>query len=319
MTSATLQAPALPVGLPDHTQLPDEDPTAVHNDHEHPQSNLLTECLLPRLGELYPDGQYCVAADVGIYFDYTNPPLDGCRAPDWFFVPGVPPMLDGKVRRSYVLWKELIRPSIVIEYVSGDGGEERDRTPRKGKFWIYERIITAGYYVIFDPWKRTLEVFAQNGDGYHEVLPNEAGRFPIKSLNVEFGIWDGVYRNLDSPWLRVWDPATGKLLPLDAERAAVAQARAEAAQARAEAAEMGLEETRSIVAEQVADLETKSKEADAAKKLAETQRRRADEQQKLRELERRRADEQQRRADEQQQVNALLLAQLREAGLVPPA
>ena len=203
MTSATLEAPALPVGMPDHTQLPEEDPSAVHNDHEHPQSNLLTECLRPRLRELHPDRQFCVAADVGIYFEHTDPPLDGCRVPDWFYVPGVPPMPKGVLRRSYVLWKELIRPAIVIEYVSTDGNEEHDRTPRKGKFWIYERVIAAGYYVIFDPARRTLEVFCQNGDGYHEVTPNESGRFLIKSLNVELGIWDGIYREIDLAWLRV--------------------------------------------------------------------------------------------------------------------
>jgi Uma2 family endonuclease len=314
MVPATLQTavPVLPARLPDHTQLPDEDPTAVHNDHEHPQSNLLTECLRPRLRELHPDRNYWVAADVGIYFAYTDPILAGCRVPDWFYVPGVPPMLDGELRRSYVLWKELVRPAVVIEYVSGDGSEEHDRTPHKGKFWIYERVIAAGYYVIFDPLRRTLEVFSQNGIGYHQVPPNEAGRFPIEGLDVELGIWHGTYRDLTLSWLRVWDPATGEMLPL--------------AEERAEVAEMGLEETRSIVVEYVAELEVRGKRIDTAEKLAEAERQRADEQQKLREAEQKRADEQQKRADEQQKradevekLMALFRDKFRASGIEPPA
>src|SRR5262249_31738081 len=81
---------------PDHTQLPCEDGSFVNNFQEHPQSNLLTECLTPRLEELHPDGLYCIGCDSGIYWRHTEPPLDGCKAPDWFYVPGVPPMLDGQ-------------------------------------------------------------------------------------------------------------------------------------------------------------------------------------------------------------------------------
>jgi hypothetical protein len=56
----------------------------------------------------------------------TNPPEKGAEAPDWFYVPNVPPLVDGEVRRSYVLWKEYVTPLIVLEFVSGDGREERD-------------------------------------------------------------------------------------------------------------------------------------------------------------------------------------------------
>ena len=41
----------------------------------------------------------------------------------------VPRLLDGQMRRSYVLWIEGATPLVVLEYVSGDGIEERDRTP----------------------------------------------------------------------------------------------------------------------------------------------------------------------------------------------
>src|SRR5262249_48880809 len=128
-----MQPPVLtqdpPAAPPDHKQLPDEDGTFVRNSQEHPQANLLTECLLPTLRLRHPDEQFFIGCDVGVYWRYTNPTLNGCKAPDWFYVPGVPPMLDGEMRRSYVLWYEVIAPFMLIEFVSGDGSEERDTTP----------------------------------------------------------------------------------------------------------------------------------------------------------------------------------------------
>ena len=90
----------------------------------------------------------------------TQPPEQperGSEAPDWFLVLDVPPLLDGRFRRSYVLWQESVHPLLVIEYVSGDGSEERDTTPYKGKFWVYEQAIAAPYYAIFEPTKATVD------------------------------------------------------------------------------------------------------------------------------------------------------------------
>src|SRR5260370_275591 len=126
--TALLTPPApRPPRLPDHTQLPESDGTVVKNFEELPQSILLTDSIGPVLAKLHPDGQYCIGQDCGIYWNITDPPLDGCRAPDWYYVPNVPPKLHGEKRRSYVLWQELIAPRIILEFVSGDGTEERDR------------------------------------------------------------------------------------------------------------------------------------------------------------------------------------------------
>ena len=218
MRPATLIAPRFVAEWPDHTGLPDEDGVPARSALEFPQSNILTESFLPRLQAMHPDHHFMIGCNSGIYFDYTDPVLAGCRAPDWFYVPGVYAMLEGKVRRSLAMWKELVRPYLLIEYVGGDGSEERDRTPGKGNFWIYENAIGAGYYVIFDSWQRTLEMFVHDGESYQAVAPNEAGRFLIEGPNLELGIWDGEYRNQTAPWLRVWDPATGKMVPNLEER-----------------------------------------------------------------------------------------------------
>jgi Uma2 family endonuclease len=211
------------VPLPDHKQLPESDGKIVENFQEHPQGNLLTECLWPRLRELYADGQFAIGHDSGIYYHHTQPPLDGCKAPDWFLVVGVPPMLDGEYRRSYVMWQELVKPMIVMEFVSGDGREERDTTPRTGKFWIYEKAIAAGYYVIFESLTPSVEVYRLQGVDYVPVSANAAGRFPIEPLRVELGLWKGTYREMDLHWLRVWDSASGEMLMLGEERADVAE------------------------------------------------------------------------------------------------
>ncbi len=124
--SETLADIAIPPQFPDHTQLPESDGTFVKNFQEHPQTIILTDSIAQVLQRLHPDRQYCIGQDCGIYWRETEPPEKGAAAPDWFYVPGVPPRLDGKNRCSYVLWREYIPPLIAIELASGNGDEERE-------------------------------------------------------------------------------------------------------------------------------------------------------------------------------------------------
>lgn len=223
------------VVLPDHTQLPDSDGSIVENFQEHSQSIVLTESLWPVLQRLHPNGQFAVGQDSGIYWRHTDPPLRGCVAPDWFYVPNVPPMLEGRVRRSYVMWQEQEPPRLVIEFVSGDGSEERDRTPGEGKFWIYERRIHAAYYAIYEVDQERVEVWRLAGGIYELVPANERGRYPIVPMGIELGIWEGTYKNFHLPWLRCWD-SEGQLLLIDGERAEEEKRRAEEEKRRADEA-----------------------------------------------------------------------------------
>jgi hypothetical protein len=141
----------------------------------------------------------------------TEPPEKGAEAPDWFYVPNVPPTLDGQSRRSYVLWQEFIAPLIILEFVSGTGKEERDRTPWTGKFFIYEQVIRPAFYGIYEVQKASIELYRHVTNHFELVPANERGHFPIAELGVEIGIWQGVYQNLELPWLRWWD-ADGNLL-----------------------------------------------------------------------------------------------------------
>ncbi|MEG4627960.1 Uma2 family endonuclease [Microcoleus sp. w1-18aA5] len=233
----------LPPAFPDHTQLPESDGTFVKNFQEHPQSLILTDSIGQILQERHPDGQYAIGQDWGIYWRETEPPEKGAEAPDWFYVPNVPPNLDGQIRRSYVLWREHIAPLIALEFASGNGDEERDRTPlsrtdegvitKPGKFWVYEQVMRIPYYGIYEINSGRLEVYRLM-EGYYQLLElNQRGHFPISSLGIELGLWQGSYQNQTMLWLRWWDEE-GNLLLIGDERAELERLRGEQQRERAE-------------------------------------------------------------------------------------
>ena len=237
-------SPELIKTLPDHTQLPESDGTFVKNFQEHPQSLLLTDSISPVLEQIHPDGQYCIGQDSGIYWRLTEPREKGAEAPDWFYVPLVPPTLDGQLRRSYVMWQEIFPPLIVLEFVSGNGDQERDNTPYKGKFWVYEKAIRVPFYGIYEVSKASIEVYHLVEDHYQLLTPNERGHYPVPSMGVELGIWQGHYKYATLPWLRWWD-LEGNLLLTGEERASQAESLIEQAESRAEQAESLVEQERS--------------------------------------------------------------------------
>jgi len=211
--------PTTTISLPDHKQLPDSDGTFVKNFQEHPQSIVLTSSIEPVLQKLHPDGRYCIGQDSGIYWRMMEPPEKGAEAPDWFYVPNVSPLLDGEYRRSYVLWKEFVAPLIAIEFVSGNGSEERDTTPpsateKAGKFWVYEQAIRIPFYVIFDAWRDRLEAYQLVDGRYAKMQSNERGHFAIAPMGVELGLQEA----RTTTWLRWWD-VSGNLLLTGDERA----------------------------------------------------------------------------------------------------
>ncbi|MBE9117415.1 Uma2 family endonuclease [Lusitaniella coriacea LEGE 07157] len=252
----------LPPPFPDHTQLPEENGEFVKNFQEHPQSILLTDSIGSVLQRLHPDGQYAIGQDCGIYWRETNPPERGAEAPDWFYVPRVPPKVKGKIRRSYVLWREFISPSIALEFASGDGSEERDKTPlsweeseriKPGKFWVYEQIMRMPYYGIYEINRERLEVYRLM-DGFYRLLEaNERGHYPIEVMGVELGLWEGSYQNQTQRWVRWWD-SEGNLLLTGSERAETERERAEIERERAET-----ERDRAQQAEMERDAEAKAR------------------------------------------------------------
>ena len=194
---------------------------------------------------------------------------------------GVPPLLDGGPRRSYVMWQELVAPLILLEFVSGDGTEERDRTPLRGKFWVYEQAVHAPYYGIYEVDPGRIEMYHLAGGLYHRMAPNERGRYALPRLGVELGLWTGEYLGATVPWMRWWDEQ-GDLLLMGEERAEVAE---------------------SLLRQEQQATEEAQRRAEEARHRAEEERRRAEEA-------RHRAEEERRRAER-------LAARLRELGLDP--
>ena len=229
--------------LPGHRELPCTDGKPLENSIEQVQNSLLTEVLEPILNALHPDGQYFVGQDVGIYYDSTQPNLGSCRAPDWFYVPDVSPLepTDHGYRRSYVMWKEdYIPPYLIIEQVSGDGKDERDRKSG-GKMWVYETQLKTPYYAIFDGFEKEagegiLEVYRLVNGKYVQQSPDPHGRYLIPNLNVLLGMEDQLYRGHVHPWLRFYD-RDGNLLLTGNERAEIDRRRAERADKKAKEAE----------------------------------------------------------------------------------
>jgi Uma2 family endonuclease len=194
---------------------------------------LLTGSLRPVIERLHPDGNYLIAGDTGIYWRVTDEPLQGCKVPDWYYVPGVPRVLDGTYRRSYVMWQEHVHPLVLMEYVSGDGSEELDTTPETGKFWVYEHVIQPRYYVIHDPDRERLQVFELVDEEFRRMPATAEGRYRIAPLGVDLGIWKGEYQNCPAAWLRAWD-WNGRLIPTLEEAAEQERNRAEQERNRAE-------------------------------------------------------------------------------------
>lgn len=212
--------------LPDHTQLPESNGNFVKNFQEHPQSIVLTSSIEPVLQKLHPDGRYCIGQDSGIYWNLTEPPEKGAEAPDWFYVPNVEPFLNGEYRRSYVMWKEIVAPLIAIEFVSGNGSEERDASPpseskKAGKFWVYEQAIRIPFYAIYEVRKSAVEVYHLMEGRYQLMQPNDRGHYLVSPLGVELGILLGT-EEIPIPWLRWWD-TDGNLLLTGDERAVKAE------------------------------------------------------------------------------------------------
>ncbi len=217
-----------PIRLITHLDLPHTDDRPVENSYQPHQMALLTEALIPHLKET-TDGNYQIGQDLGIYWRMDDPPTNGCKAPDWCYIPGVPPLLNGQLRLSYVMWHEGLRPLVVMEFVSGDGRDERDATPLTGKFWVYANGIGAPYYVIHDRARGLLEVYHRDGNGYQRPAPDSEGRYPIPAMGLLIGHWTGNYREIDGLWLRFFKP-DGSLLPTDGEQKATLRARVDAEQ-----------------------------------------------------------------------------------------
>ncbi len=273
MSTATVPRVIRPIT---HLDLPDRDDAPVENTFQPPQSQLLTDSLLPFLQKRRPELDFMFGEDTGIYFQQTANPMDGCRVPDWFVVLGVPLWPDDATyRRSYVMWQEREVPYLLLEYVSDESrGTEYDKTVPTGKFYIYERRIRAPFYAIYEPDSARLEVFQHRALRYRRAKPDSDGRFDLPDLGVKLGVWEGEHRLAKKHWLRWFDRVTGEMLPSPVEDASANRTDSLRERQRSEQAEAArLAAESQFASERLARLaaEAKSQAAEAKSQSAESE------------------------------------------------
>jgi Uma2 family endonuclease len=119
-----------------------------------------------------------------------------------------------KAKGSFVVWRQPVLPTLVLEYVS-QGNQRKDYVDN---FKKYELDLKIPYYLLFKPESEDLRVFHLMDDEYVPVERNTSGRLAIAELELEVAVLDG--------WVRFWFrnellPLPGDLLQsLNAERAA---------------------------------------------------------------------------------------------------
>jgi Uma2 family endonuclease len=204
----------------DHRDLPDSDRVPARHSFDAWQSALLSETLIPVLRVVCPDDNYFIGQGCGIYWDKTELPLEGCRAPEWFVALDVSRLLNGKMRRSYVLWQEQTSPYLLFDFVCEDGNQDwSSPITYHGKLWVYAQKIRPSFFGMYYPQRPGLAMYRLADDRWERLLPNNYGRYSLPSLGVELGLWRGRYADYELHWLRWWD-LQGNLLLTGDEKAA---------------------------------------------------------------------------------------------------
>jgi Uma2 family endonuclease len=145
--------------LPTMHDLPSENPleSGLPDEFHGLQPQLLAETL--KLTH-YTQNQIFYSFDLNLYYDVEHP--GWYKRPDWFLVIGTDSLYRGvESRSSYVMWDELIPPTIVIEFLSpSTESEDLGRFASKalkavpgkppGKFVVYEQILQVPNYVVYN-------------------------------------------------------------------------------------------------------------------------------------------------------------------------
>ncbi|MDX2270785.1 MAG: Uma2 family endonuclease [Cyanobacteriota bacterium] len=155
------------------------------------------------------------------------------KAPDWVFIPNVPPQAGD--RRSYTPHLEGSTPALVMEFLSETEGTEYSvkRTYPPGKWFFYEQVLGIPLYVLFEPTTGHLEVHQLEAGRYQPLDKDSQHRFWLEPMGLFLGVWQGEKEGRVGYWLRWWD-ASGELLPWGVEKVEQERQRAEQERQRAD-------------------------------------------------------------------------------------
>ena len=223
MTSAVV--PNTPPIPPTQYELPCDDGIPMETERHKLQMELLTDPLYPWLAQR-EDGYF--GGNMFLYFSTEQIKNQDFRGPDVFVVLGVPKA----ERLSWVVWEEGKAPDVIIELIS-DSTANTDKTTKKV---VYQDQVRVPEYFWYDPFNpEDFAGFRLHNGVYQPLTEDEQGRLISERLGLALVRWQGVYKNVDTTWLR-WATLEGIVLPT-AEEIAV-QAQEEAAQAQQQLAQV---------------------------------------------------------------------------------
>ena len=232
--------------LPTMYDLPSENPEepGLPDEFHDFQPELLRLTFRP--GN-YPSEQVFCGSDMNLYYDVRH--HSWYKRPDWFGVVGVSRLYDNRdLRLSYVMWQEMVAPTVVVELLS-PGTETEDLGKRTRlvsepptKWEVYEQILKVPYYIVFDRYTDELKAFALMAGFYQELKLTEP-KIWLPQLELGLGLWSGAYEGLNQVWLR-WYDAQGSWILTPSEREALAVKQLEAERLRAEAERLRAEAER---------------------------------------------------------------------------
>ncbi|MGK7883106.1 MAG: Uma2 family endonuclease [Crocosphaera sp.] len=180
--------------LPSAEELPDCDDTPVDNEIHI----LVPQVLQIILATLWSDRMdWYFGINMGIYYDPENP--TDVIVPDGFLSIGVPRIIDEDLRLSYVLWDELVIPTMVLEVVSKN---RRGEYTQKKEDYAKMGVL---YYVIYNPLRKRkprLEVYKLE-NGKYELLEGEP--VWLSEINLGIGREIGIYQGVEREWLYWYD------------------------------------------------------------------------------------------------------------------
>jgi Uma2 family endonuclease len=202
--------------LPTEDELPCDDGEPMETPRHREQMEVLIHSLQAHWSERR---NYYVGGNMFLHYDPQS--RRKFRGPDFFLVLDV----EGRERKSWVVWQEGMRfPDVIIELLS-DSTREIDKGEKKT---LYERVFRTAEYYLYDPFSQEFIGYHLHGAHYKVVEPDAQGKI--------FSPVTGLCLVVRDTWLR-WMTAEGKLLPtpmelMEQERQQAEQERQHAEQER---------------------------------------------------------------------------------------
>jgi len=228
--------------MPTQDTLPGCQGTPMETERHRKQKNLLVDSLEPWLGE-----RGYVGSNMLMY--HSRKQLkNNFKGPDVFVTLG----LGNKERKSWVVWQECKTPDVVIELYSYNTPQS-DKTSKKD---VYENQLKVAESFWFDPFNPYYFYGFGLLGGVYEQLPFLNDGLTCEQLGLKLIRWHGLYKNIETTWLR-WATLDGDLLLLpeeiEAQRADAEAQRADQERQQKEQAQERAERLAQILREQGID------------------------------------------------------------------